>query len=310
MSITLDFLDREINEAYTLVDTNPILTMHAQGSYFTDSFDKERRVKRFNATGDTISRGYGYQFGNNGENPSPFKQFSSRGWKLHVAVGHNQETCLNDNERRLIEFIVANHLYAKVELKPNTYSNVLYQTGATIYLGHKAHAVLVAQLIYKELSDALQIGNHMRLPTTNGERILPTGSGSDRILSKDGKVVGRFDIARVSQSILSLFPTYEATLNWQDGLYLFADPVSNAGMIGYPIITSRHGIVHHIQTIARRQDLSENQKQQLIKSNNYQQSFCAAVTRSKKTLADQLSEGYTNMGFTCPFQIGGVFYVG
>lgn len=114
---------------------------------------------------------------------SHFEQYSSRGWKVHIAFAKGQE-------QQIAECLYEHGLYFKVEGNMGTYFMGNKESGATIYIGSYDNMQKVTQLIEEKLGNLLTDGAVVKV----GEKKARQGSGSD--IEIRPKITARFDVAR------------------------------------------------------------------------------------------------------------------
>lgn len=114
---------------------------------------------------------------------SPFSEYSSKGWKVHIAFAKGREKDIGS-------LLYVNGLYFKVEAGIGTYFNGLRESGATVYIGNHDNMEAIADLVEKEAGDLLSDGN----VATAGGRAIRVGSGSD--IEVRPKITARFDVAK------------------------------------------------------------------------------------------------------------------
>jgi len=114
---------------------------------------------------------------------SPFGEYSSRGWKIHIAFPKNME-------KEVARILYENGLYFKVEVGIGTYFNGLNESGATIYIGSYDNMEAIADFLHHSLGHILTDGSTVKV----GEKIFHVGSGSD--IEIRPKITARFDVAK------------------------------------------------------------------------------------------------------------------
>lgn len=117
------------------------------------------------------------------KNESPFSQYSSRGWKIHIAFEKGRE-------QEIGSLLYENGLYFKVEAGSGTYFNGLKESGATIYIGSNDNMMEIAKIIEKNAGNFLRDGPFAE---TNN-KIIRMGSGSD--IEVRPRITARFDVAK------------------------------------------------------------------------------------------------------------------
>lgn len=121
------------------------------------------------------------------EDESPFSQYSSKGWKIHLAF-------LKGQEQNVAKLLYTNGLYFKVEAGSGTYFNGLRESGATVYIGSHDNMRPIAALVENHIGSLLTDGETAKVATKEGTKIVRIGSGSDiEILPK---ITARFDVAK------------------------------------------------------------------------------------------------------------------
>lgn len=151
-------------------------------------YNKEERAARR----DTFERAWQARWHKKGikegyfqteENESPFSQYSSKGWKIHIAFEKGEE-------QEVARLLYENGLYFKVEAGSGTYFNGLKESGATIYIGSNDNMVEIAKVIEQSAGNFLQDGAAAK----SGDKIIRMGSGSD--IEVRSKITARFDVAK------------------------------------------------------------------------------------------------------------------
>lgn len=116
-------------------------------------------------------------------NESPFSQYSSRGWKIHIAFEKGKE-------KEMARFLYENGLYFKLEAGIGTYFDGQKESGATIYIGSNENMKVIAGFINEREDKLLKDGATAQI----GDKKIHIGSGSDiEIISK---ITARFDVAK------------------------------------------------------------------------------------------------------------------
>ncbi len=114
------------------------------------------------------------------ESESPFAQYSSRGWKVHIVFEKGRE-------KEVAQFLFTNGLYFKVESQVGTYFNGNKSSGSTIYIGSHDNMKAITEEVEKGLGRYLVEGGVARF--ADG-RTVAMGSGSDIQLKP--KITARF----------------------------------------------------------------------------------------------------------------------
>jgi len=161
-------------------------------------------------------------FGTN-EQESPFSQYSSRGWKIHIAFEKGKE-------KDMAKFLFTNGLYFKVEGYIGSYFNGKKASGATIYIGSYDNMAEIANMIEQEEKQILTEG---AVAISGGKRI-NIGSGSDIELKPN--ITARFDIAKTA-------------FGWHNGNGKYAESgiSSWTGLGGIPILKKYEAEVSQIE---------------------------------------------------------------
>lgn len=120
------------------------------------------------------------------EDESPFSEFSSKGWKIHI-------TFEKGKEREVAETMFVDGLYFKLESVQGTYFNGDKESGATIYIGSHNNMTAVADVLEQNFGDILTEG---KVATYPDGRKIPLGSGVDKEIKPN--IMARFDVARTS----------------------------------------------------------------------------------------------------------------
>lgn len=126
-----------------------------------------------------------------GKDESPFSEFSSKGWKIHLAFEKGKE-------RVIAEFLYVNGLYFKVESVRGTYFNGTKESGATIYIGSHNNMMAIANVIEQNLGSILTDGPAATYPDG---RKTPLGSGVDMEIKP--RIMARFDVAKTAYGWIS-----------------------------------------------------------------------------------------------------------
>ncbi len=130
-------------------------------------------------TGYHSKRGY---FGTEASE-SPFSQYSSRGWKIHIAFTKGEE-------RDVAEDLFLNGLYFKVESEMGTYFNGTRESGATVYIGGYKNMMQIAGVMEQNLGTSLVDGAVAHA----GNQTIKIGSGTD--IEIRPRTMARFDVAK------------------------------------------------------------------------------------------------------------------
>jgi hypothetical protein len=129
----------------------------------------------------------GKEYFQTAEKESPFEQYSSKGWKIHIAFEGGKE-------KEIAQFLHKNGLYFKVEAGSGTYFNGLKESGATIYIGSYNNMQEIAESIARNMGEFLRDGTIAKIEQGKEVKIVRVGSGSDiEILPK---ITARFDVAK------------------------------------------------------------------------------------------------------------------
>lgn len=158
------------------------------------------------------------------EGESPFSQYSSRGWKIHIAFQKGKE-------KAIAKFLFTNGLYFKVEGQIGTYFYGNKTSGATIYIGSYDNMIEIANIIGQEGESMLTEGAVAILE--DGRRI-NIGSGSDIELKHN--ITARFDVAKTR------FGWYSG-----NGKYAESGIASWTGLGGIPILKTHEAEVARIE---------------------------------------------------------------
>jgi len=158
--------------------------------------DKEKRRESFNrAWQERWNTGY---YGSNKpgyfepeESESPFSQYSSKGWKIHIAFEKGKE-------REVAENLFVDGLYFKLESVMGTYFNGTKESGATVYIGGYDNMMAIADVIDQNMGRFLTDGPAATYP--DGRRV-PLGSGADTEIKP--RIMGRFDVAKTPYGWIS-----------------------------------------------------------------------------------------------------------
>lgn len=116
-------------------------------------------------------------------NESPFSQYSSRGWEIHIAFKKGKE-------REIAGFLYENGLSFDVEAGYGTYFNCTEESGATIYIGSNDNMVEVAKIIEANVEKFLTDGAIVKV----GDETVHMGSHSD--IEIRPKITARFDVSK------------------------------------------------------------------------------------------------------------------
>src|SRR3989344_1667334 len=127
---------------------------------------------------------------------SPFSEYSSKGWKIHIAF-------IKRKEKEIGKFLFEHGLYFKINVGIGTYFDGNLQSGATIYIGSYDNMVSVAHLLHKKISNFLEIGAHYII---EGRKI-PMGSGSDIQIMPN--IMARFDVAKTRFGWMGVNKSYK-----------------------------------------------------------------------------------------------------
>lgn len=147
---------------------------------------KEERGKNFENIWDSEWKskpGKGLYF-QTPDGESPFEDFSSKGWKVHIAFKKGAE-------KEVARFLYENGLYFKLEGDIGTYFNGTKESGSTIYVGSRDNVQKIAELVEQNLSDYLEDG---AVATFGDGKVVRVGSGSD--IELEPKITARFDVAK------------------------------------------------------------------------------------------------------------------
>lgn len=147
---------------------------------------KEERRKKFESVWSAewgILPGSGLYF-QTPKGESPFQDFSSKGWKIHIAFKKG-------TEKEVARFLYEHGLYFKLEESMGTYFNGTKESGSTIYIGSHDNVERIAELIKQNLTGYLEDGAVATY--ADGKRVR-VGSGSDVELKP--KVTAKFDVAK------------------------------------------------------------------------------------------------------------------
>ena len=153
---------------------------------------------------------------------SPFAEYSSKGWKVHIAFTKGQE-------KTIAKLLYSRGLYFKVEAGSGTYFNGLKESGATVYIGSHNNMQTIAKVMEMNLQGYLTDG----AIATAGSKTIRMGSGSDvEVLPK---ITARFDIAKTP-------------LGWHSGNRKYAEHglPSWMGLGGIPILKKYEGEISEI----------------------------------------------------------------
>lgn len=150
-----------------------------------DEEKKEERARKFEQVWQERWRPRGVHEGyfQTEENESPFSQYSSKGWKIHIAFEKGQE-------KEVARFLYKNGLYFKLEAGPGTFFNGLKESGATIYIGSYDNMQEITRVIEANIGKFLSDG----VTAKAGDKIIHVGSGSD--IEVRPKITARFDVAK------------------------------------------------------------------------------------------------------------------
>lgn len=181
------------------------------------SKDKKSRVDRFE---DVWKKGwdprgnYGYGYSQTEESDSPFSQYSSKGWKIHIAFEKGRE-------KEMAKSLFVNGLYFKLE-GMGTYFNGNKASGSTIYIGSYDNMEAIAEYLERYVGYFLVEGSSQ----TIGGLKIQSGSGSD--IEIRPKITARFDVAKTKYGIYGGDKKYN-----EDGL------ASWTGLGGIPLLSLR-----------------------------------------------------------------------
>lgn len=158
------------------------------------------------------------------EEESPFSQYSSRGWKIHIAFEKGKE-------KDMAKFLYTNGLYFKVEGQMGTYFNGTKASGSTLYIGSHENMIAIADYLKQHAGDMLVNGNVAMFD----DKTINIGSGSD--IEVRPKIAARFDVARTKYG-------------WAEGNEKYAEHGIASwleDLTGIPILKSREIEVRHIE---------------------------------------------------------------
>lgn len=147
---------------------------------------------------------------------SPFSQYSSRGWKIHIAFEKGKE-------KDMAKFLFTNGLYFKLEGKEGTYFNSNKASGSTVYIGSHDNMATIAEYIEKNAGGMIVEGIIAVFP--DGKKI-NVGSGSD--IEIKPKITARLDVQKTKHGIIG-----------GDGKYGEYGMPTWFGLGGIPLLASR-----------------------------------------------------------------------
>lgn len=124
------------------------------------------------------------------ENESPFSEYSSKGWKIHIAFEKGKE-------KDVAEALFVDGLYFKLESVIGTYFNGTKESGATVYIGSHDNMMAITEVIEQNLGSYLTEGSVATIPT----RKIPLGSGADTEVKP--RIMARFDVAKTPYGWIS-----------------------------------------------------------------------------------------------------------
>lgn len=238
-----------------------------------NSKDKKLRVDRFE---DVWKKGwdpranYGYGYFQTEKSDSPFSQYSSKGWKIHIAFEKGRE-------KEMAKSLFVNGLYFKLE-GMGSYFNGKKASGATIYIGSYDNMEAIAEHLERYVGYFLAEGSTQQ--GMNGLKI-QSGSGSD--IEIRPKITARFDAAKTKHGIYGDKKYNEdgiASWTGLGGIPLLAPRVEEARKIednleyNWNKLTPEQRNVH----LQKLKSIYEESKMELIK--DFGQEF---VLGSKKT---------------------------
>ena len=191
---------------------------------------------------------------------SAFSEYSSKGWKIHIAF-------LKGKEKEVAKFLFEHELYFKVESGIGTYFNGNESSGATIYIGSYDHMISIAYLISHAIGSILVQGAYV---IVNGRK-LSKGSGSDIEILPN--ITARFDVAKT-----------------KFGWYLGNKKYSEYGM---PTWTGFGGIAI-LKSYEKIISVYEGQWNKVIQEqrNNFMKFFKSAYEASKRELIKDFGEEF------------------
>ncbi|MBI2600397.1 hypothetical protein HYW42_00425 [Candidatus Daviesbacteria bacterium] len=169
------------------------------------------------------------------EDESPFSQFSSRGWKIHIAFEKGKE-------RDVAQFLYVNGLYFKVESMVGTYFYGNRESGATVYIGSHDNLMQIAGIVEQELNPSLTDGAIAKFPN----RTIRIGSGTD--IEVRPRITARFDVAKTPYGWLG-----------GNGKYAEHGIASWLGLGGIPVLKKYEAEVARIE--GNWNDYSRTQRQ-------------------------------------------------
>lgn len=147
--------------------------------------EKEKRSEKFTEIWEERYKPSGSKEGyfQTHEKESPFAEYSSKGWKIHIVFTKGRE-------KEIAKLLHKNSLYFKVEAGLGTYFNGLKVSGATIYIGSHDNMEEIAKFVQKNLGESLKEG----LVAKVGDKMVRMGSGSD--IEVLPMITARFDVAK------------------------------------------------------------------------------------------------------------------
>lgn len=156
---------------------------------------------------------------------SPFSEYSSRGWKIHIAFRKGKE-------KEVAQFLFVKELCFKLQSTGGTYFNERKTSGATIYIGSWDNMQEIAGIIEENLGELLEDGRTIKV----GDKTVNVGTGSD--IEVRPKIAARFDVAKTKFGWLSGNKPYKYA---EAGIFVWQDRFG-----GIPILERYSGEVAKI----------------------------------------------------------------
>ncbi|HYF97022.1 MAG TPA: hypothetical protein VD947_03210 [Patescibacteria group bacterium] len=129
--------------------------------------------------------GNDYYFATGG-GESPFAQYSSKGWKLHIPFKKS-------HEEEVSRFLYGAGLYFKTETS-STFTHGFTESGSTVYVGSWDCMRAIAGSL-EALEPVLSDGTIEQ----RGDKIIHVGSGSDVEVPEEPRITARFDVQKTRQ---------------------------------------------------------------------------------------------------------------